>query len=973
MLRVPVLVRARNRNERLFIAAFDGTGNNKFSDPDHATNVAKIDDAVTFAGLFTDAQVFSRYVQGPGTQDNWLVSTADNALGHSYESNIEEAYLELVDRANRWVRKDPDTVVRVHSMGFSRGGSQVPGFARLVHDRGIPDLESHVEDADGKVRYQNYIARPGEVAQTVGLFDPVATGAPMNFDRRLPPSVVSGFQITAEDERRASFPSDQILPPGFSADGRFLNVMVPGAHSDVGGGYLRDGLSTRCGNLMRDYCNALRDEPFLKREFEPTDQRLNVIHRSTEGNPLFRADPRVGVRGEASGTNEELAPRRIHNAGPAPHGPEPVNPAIEEGLHLRRVPGAVANIVPNRPPIPPVSPEVALAAGRSASFAPTVVRGLGVAGTAVDIGLTADKMHDLQARGNYTGAVSELHHLLGRHAAGWAGAQSMMVLGAAAGVETGPGLFVTGAIGAVVGFVAGDKIVDHVDQYLVTNQEDSEGTTWYLDEGGEGWTRDIPPLPGTPYGQRLVADAALSDRLSYQAANTAVELALAARREMKDPFIQPALPGDSRSLRDAPWTYSAGTHQWTRSVADHYLEHGMLGSHVEIASRERAAELNRLAEWTVQQNVAESPVAMAKRYEYAYEQQGWARHGPMPEAVSYELKKPTGHVLASDGHEYSRGSDGQWSTPGMLYGTNPADSRMREELDLTEVPAQALRNDAEVGRAVDRPAPPILPTQLDHPAHPDHEFFQQIRAHVVELDRSLGRGPDHHTDSISSALAVQARTDGIKRVDRIELSQRGDTLSAIQEVRGEPGQFFDLTSQVPTTEANTPMEQSAAKWPEAIRQFEGREKIRMESQQRAADREANVSVGLSQSMAESERRTHPIHDPRNPDNRQHALYKELERRLPESSEARMMQFTAACHRHRIKANDLSGVHMDYDSMTLTLDSVGFMATPAQVDMSLPPPEPEQSVQQMRQFDQQMEQMMQQSQQHAQAIQQGPAM
>src|SRR6187402_1967732 len=78
LLSAPVLVRARNRSERLFIAAFDGTGNNKFKDPIHATNVAKIDDAVLSQGLFTDAQVYCRYIQGPGTQDNWLVSTADN-------------------------------------------------------------------------------------------------------------------------------------------------------------------------------------------------------------------------------------------------------------------------------------------------------------------------------------------------------------------------------------------------------------------------------------------------------------------------------------------------------------------------------------------------------------------------------------------------------------------------------------------------------------------------------------------------------------------------------------------------------------------------------------------------------------------------------------------------------------------------------------------------------------------------------
>ncbi len=258
------------------------------------------------------------------------------------------AYRELVDRANRWATKDPEVVIRVQGIGFSRGGSQVPGFARLVHEKGIPDLSSKIHSADGTMEYGRYIAKPGQVIQAVALFDPVATGAPMNFDRRLPPSVVSGFQITAADEHRASFPSDQIIPPGFSEDGRFLNVMVPGAHSDVGGGYLRDGLSSRCGNLMRDYCNALRDEPYLQKVYEPTDQRFNVIHRAHKGFDIFRPDPREVIRGEPSGTNERLAPLHMDHAGPAPHKPEPVGPLPADLGELRYIRAGQANTIPDR-------------------------------------------------------------------------------------------------------------------------------------------------------------------------------------------------------------------------------------------------------------------------------------------------------------------------------------------------------------------------------------------------------------------------------------------------------------------------------------------------------------------------------------------------------------------------------------------------------------------------------------------------
>jgi hypothetical protein len=54
---------------------------------------------------------------------------------------------------------------------------------------------------------------------------------------------------------------------GFSEDGRFLNVAVGGAHSDSGGGYLRNGLSLRCCNLMVDYLNSGRDTPFLEKYY----------------------------------------------------------------------------------------------------------------------------------------------------------------------------------------------------------------------------------------------------------------------------------------------------------------------------------------------------------------------------------------------------------------------------------------------------------------------------------------------------------------------------------------------------------------------------------------------------------------------------------------------------------------------------------------------------------------------------------
>jgi hypothetical protein len=112
------------------------------------------------------------------------------------------------------------------------------------------------------------------------------------------------------------------------------------------------------------------------------------------------------------------------------------------------------------------------------------------------------------------------------------------------------------------------------------------------------------------------------------------------------------------------------------------------------------------------------------------------------------------------------------------------------------------------------------PSRLDDPRHPDHAFFNQVRSQVADMDRRLGREPDQHTDQISSALTVQARADGMHRVTLMALSTDGERLWAVQTPPGRNDRLFDLRTSVPTAEAMTPMEHSAAKWPEAMQQFQ---------------------------------------------------------------------------------------------------------------------------------------------------------
>jgi peptidoglycan hydrolase-like protein with peptidoglycan-binding domain len=99
-------------------------------------------------------------------------------------------------------------------------------------------------------------------------------------------------------------------------------------------------------------------------------------------------------------------------------------------------------------------------------------------------------------------------------------------------------------------------------------------------------------------------------------------------------------------------------------------------------------------------------------------------------------------------------------------------------------------------------------------------------------------------------------------------------------------------------------------------------------------------------------------DPRNPESSTHELYNELQRCVPDASENRLLQFTAACHENMITAENLSTVHLDEEKMTLDFRGSGPLTTPAQVDLSAPPPMPEQAVEQIQRFDQQEMQMAQ---------------
>ena len=351
----PVLLDESKAEQRLFVASFDGTGNSK-RDATKFTNVALIDEQ--FRTYARDAEdrigyvpIHAGYVEGPGTQGG-VSGMIDAVHGGSYEARIEDMYFQFVSQAKVWLDENPGADIRILATGFSRGAEQAAGFTRLVEERGIqnPTGATFRRDADGliigQVAYPNPPLRePGTVIQAAALFDPVGTGAPRQNDRRLAESVVSAFQITALDERRNLFQGTLITDPGQTPDGRFLNVSVAGAHSDIGGGYRRDGLGVLAGNLAIDYANALIRPPPLEKRALPDDPDRYVIHRSEQHSVFYGTS--IFDRAGARAMQDLLAPPALCRIDCRDAMPR--NEAMAAALEWQRVQiGPVQGTVPAR-------------------------------------------------------------------------------------------------------------------------------------------------------------------------------------------------------------------------------------------------------------------------------------------------------------------------------------------------------------------------------------------------------------------------------------------------------------------------------------------------------------------------------------------------------------------------------------------------------------------------------------------------
>jgi predicted ABC-type ATPase len=291
---------------------------------------------------------------------------------------------------------------------------------------------------------------------------------------------------------------------------------------------------------------------------------------------------------------------------------------------------------------------------------PNVVKGVGIVGGAAmayDAYETAQQYQGLSAKGNQFGADALLHHYEGRTAGGLIGGFAAgAAYGAVAGSESGPGALVTGAVGGVVGAFAGDKIATAYNEHQVNHQTGTNGVTYAYDKGQ--WTQterhlglnsyDLPTIKSTT----THAPADQLSTLDYQRTTAVTALALA------NPATQ-----DTKNITLDGTEWHASRGGWTKEVqqttpglpqADDF---GRPITISEPADAKTGKQLDQLAA-NRQYNNAHYAESVSQAYVMDYYGEGWNKNGPLPDAVTHELKRPsetqindpaTGHTWTADG------------------------------------------------------------------------------------------------------------------------------------------------------------------------------------------------------------------------------------------------------------------------------------------------------------------------------------
>jgi uncharacterized protein (DUF2235 family) len=316
------------------IICADGTGNSTVKG--RGTNVFKLYEAVDGNGHRLDPHVVQQvaiYHDGVGTEVYKWVRIVSGATGWGLSRNVKQLYAELA--------RVYDPGDRIYLFGFSRGAFTVRTLAGLITTCGIVDSSKYSTNLFFRKgirssylayrrKYQTWISKrllgtrsvepqalretisvpiPGfedrsrPVIQFIGVWDTVdAVGLPFRLadiinqvfwrfkfpDTRLSEHVGHACHALALDEARQSF-APVLWQQGPGDETRIEQVWFAGVHSNIGGGYPRQGMSLVALDWMmtRAEAHGLRFLPAVRELYRGATDVNDKGYDSRSGLGVF--------------------------------------------------------------------------------------------------------------------------------------------------------------------------------------------------------------------------------------------------------------------------------------------------------------------------------------------------------------------------------------------------------------------------------------------------------------------------------------------------------------------------------------------------------------------------------------------------------------------------------------------------------------------------------------------------------------
>jgi len=176
--------------------------------------------------------------------------------------------------------------------GFSRGAAAARHFANRIQDKDRV-IANAIRYGMGEV---NYVGAPAGKTRFIGIFDTVAAiGTPQNglnphtantgeINIMLRPGVAEKvFHITAQNECRFNFALNSVQPA-------WPELALPGAHSDIGGGYLPVVRENIFLTRPEGETVPLNTPPQKSRAYRHAVAQLSVLEASAVVAPLIRTN-----------------------------------------------------------------------------------------------------------------------------------------------------------------------------------------------------------------------------------------------------------------------------------------------------------------------------------------------------------------------------------------------------------------------------------------------------------------------------------------------------------------------------------------------------------------------------------------------------------------------------------------------------------------------------------------------------------